>query len=253
MAVDPELRSGLCGESLFPHEQFPFVKSGVPLSRQLRSQRSSTSLRSLRTTPLLPPHLLPQSVPMSIPLFILGGAPGAGKTTIGPGLAEKLNFPFFEGASLVSDEAKAAMSKGVPLSESAHTQWMDDIVDAAYRMEQDSLPKGIVTTCTALTRKVRDRLRNGVHELNQRGSKLELVIIWCNIDKEVSFRRAEGREGHYYNPAMTEWIFSRTEIPCVEGDKKEENTHLVDATQKVENVICEVLKIMEANIKKTEK
>jgi len=190
---------------------------------------------------------------MTVPLFLLGGPPGAGKTTIGPDLAEKVDFPFFEGASLVSDEAKAAMSKGVPLSHSAHTQWMDDIVNAAYRMEQDSSPKGIVTTCTALTRNVRDRLRNGVHELNERGSKLELVIIWCNIDKEVSFQRAEKREGHYYNPQMTEWLFARIEVPGVEGEGKEENTYLVDATQKVENVICEVLKIMEANIKKTEK
>jgi gluconokinase len=186
---------------------------------------------------------------MTIPFFILGGPPGAGKSTIGPGVAEKLDFPFFEGASLVSDEAKAAMSKGVPLSESAHTQWMDDIVNAAYRMEQDSSPKGMVTTCTALTRRVRDRLRKRVHELNERGSKLELVIIWCNIDKEVSFRRAKKREGHYYNPDMTEWLFSRTQVPCVEGDEKEENTYLVDATQNVENVTGEVLKIMEANIK----
>jgi hypothetical protein len=48
---------------------------------------------------------------------------------------------------------------------------------------------------------------------------------------------------------MMEWFFARTEVPCVKGVEKEENTYLVDASQKVQDVVSEVLKIMEINIR----
>jgi hypothetical protein len=51
---------------------------------------------------------------------------------------------------------------------------------------------------------------------------------------------------------MTDWLFKRTEVPCVNGVGKEENTHPVDASPKVEDVISEVLKIMKVNIKAIE-
>jgi gluconokinase len=189
---------------------------------------------------------------MVVPFFILGGPPGAGKSTIGPILAKKLDFSFFEGDSLVSDEAKATMSTGTPFSHETHIQWMDDVVDHAHRLELESSPNGIVATCTSLTKQVRERLRNGVHGLNERGSKLKLVIIWCDINKEGSIKRTEKRKGHHYNPVMTEWLFSRTEVPCVKGTDKEENTYLVDASQKVEDVVSDALKVMEVSIKANE-
>lgn len=189
---------------------------------------------------------------MVVSFFIIGGPPGAGKSTIGPVLAQKLDFAFFEGDTLVSDEAIAELKKGVPFSHETHLQWMDDVINNARRLEVELSPKGIVATCTSLTKQVRERLRNRVHELNERGSKLELVIIWCEINKEESFERSEKRKGHHYNPVMTEWLFERTEVPCVKGTEKEEDTYLVDASQKVEDVICDALKIMEAKVKATE-
>jgi carbohydrate kinase (thermoresistant glucokinase family) len=203
--------------------------------------------------PRLPPSFLsPKTTTMAVSFFIIAGPPGAGKSTIGPILAKKLDFSFFEGDLLVSDEDLAALATGVPFSHEAHLQWMDDIIDNARRVELESSPKGIVATCTSLTKQVRDRLQNRVHELNKHGSKLELAIIWCDISKEESFRRSEKRKGHHYNPVMTEWIFARTEVPCVKGVEKEENIYLVDASQKVEDVICVALKNMEAHIKEIE-
>jgi gluconokinase len=186
---------------------------------------------------------------MTISFFIIAGPPGAGKSTIAPILAKKLDFAFFEGDLLVSDEKLVALAKGIPFTHEAHLQWMDDIINHGRRLELESSPKGIVATCTSLTKEVRERLKNGVHALNERGSKLALGIIWCNVSKEESFRRSEKRKGHHYNPVMTEWLFSRTEVPCVEGIEKEENIFMVDASQKVEDVISDALKDMELFIK----
>jgi gluconokinase len=181
---------------------------------------------------------------MTLPLFIIAGPPGSGKTTIAPVLAKKLNYEFFEGAALVSDEDKAIMSKGAPISKAAHLQWMVDIIKTAHDVEKESSPKGIVTTCTALTKEVRALLLSEVKKLNEQGSKMKLIIIWCDINKEDSIRRTENRKDHYYNPVISDWLFARTQVPCFEGSEKEEDTYFVDASQKVEDVIADALKIM---------
>lgn len=182
---------------------------------------------------------------MTLPLFIIAGVPGAGKTTISPVLAKKLNYEFFEGATLVSDEVKARMSSGEPMTEAEHSQWMVDVIGNGHHLEKESAPKGIVGTCTALTRRVRNMLRNEVKKLNEQGSELKLFIVWLDVTKEESVRRAEARKGHYYNPAMTDWLFARIEIPCTEGAEKEDDTYMVDANQPVEDVIRDALKILD--------
>ena len=122
------------------------------------------------------------------------------------------------------------MTKGTPLSHTAHLRWMDHIIGAAHRLEQRSAPKGIVATCTALTRSARARFRSEVQKFNERGSELEMCIIWCYIDREDSRKRAKKRMDHFYNPVMTDRIFARTEVPCVEGVEKEDKTYLIDAS-----------------------
>lgn len=185
----------------------------------------------------------------TIPFFIVGGPPGAGKSTISPVLAEKLGYKFFEGSALVPDDEKAIMKSGAPMSRGAVVQWVLDIAKTAHDWANESSTKGIVTTFTAITKEFRDLLLSEVHKLNECGNKLEMILIWCDIDKEESLRRTENRKGHYYNPVISDWLFSITEIPCFEGPEKEENTYFVDASQKVEEVIAETLKIMDECIK----
>ena len=179
-----------------------------------------------------------------VPFFIIAGAPGAGKSTIAPILAKTFDYDFFEGSALVSQEDIKAISRGTPMTESAYTQWMIDVVNTAYRFEKESSSKGIVGTCTALERKVRTIARNQSKKLSEEGSKLKLIFIWLEINKEESLRRTKMRTGHYYNPEMTEWIFSLTETPHVEGNEKEENAYIVDASQKVEEVVADALQII---------
>ena len=156
----------------------------------------------------------------TLPLFIIAGPPGAGKATIAPILAKKSGYEFFEGGSLISDEDKAVMSSGSPLSKAAHLQWMINVIKTAHDRENESSPNGIVVTCNALKKEVRALLQSEVQKLNEHGSKLKLIIIWCNINKEESDHRTANRKGRYYNPALSDWIFARIEIPCVEGPER---------------------------------
>ena len=183
---------------------------------------------------------------MTVPFFIIGGPPGAGKSTIAPILAEKLGLEFFEGDALVSDEDKAVLSSGVPLSKAVALRWKLDLIKAAHDLETRSLAlKGIVTSYLALTKEGRALLRSEIKKLNNCGSNLKLIIVWCSINKDESIRRAETRKGHHYNPVISDWLFPRIETPCCEGPEKEENIYLVDANQKVEDVVADTLKIMD--------
>jgi gluconate kinase len=79
---------------------------------------------------------------------------------------------------------------------------MDDMVNNARRLELKSSSKGIVATCTSLMKRVRERMRNEVHELNERGSKLELVIIWIDINRRRVFDRPTSLQPDYDGLAL---------------------------------------------------
>src|SRR5579859_1338150 len=54
-------------------------------------------------------------LPDDIPLFIIGGPAGCGKSTIGTAIANQFQYPFIEGDDLHPPENIAKMSAGHPL------------------------------------------------------------------------------------------------------------------------------------------
>ena len=54
---------------------------------------------------------------------VVMGVTGAGKTTVGPRLAEALGGQFIDGDNLHTDEARAKMSQGQPLTDEDRWPW----------------------------------------------------------------------------------------------------------------------------------
>jgi len=86
------------------------------------------------------------------------GVTGAGKTTIGRRLAAARRLPYLDADDFHSDEAKAKMHAGVPLTEDDREPWLRRL-NAALR---EHVATGAVLACSALTEHARQLLTEGI-------------------------------------------------------------------------------------------
>src|SRR6185369_9778283 len=89
-------------------------------------------------------------------IAVLMGVSGAGKTTIGEGVAQRLGWRFIEGDDYHPKENVAKMAAGIPLEDADRWPWLDLI--AAWIAEQAESGQSTIVTCSALRRAYRDRL-----------------------------------------------------------------------------------------------
>ncbi len=71
-----------------------------------------------------PPHV---AEPFAV---VVMGVSGAGKTTVGRGLAEAIHAEFIDGDDLHTDEARAKMRAGQALTDADRWPWLDRIAAA---------------------------------------------------------------------------------------------------------------------------
>jgi gluconokinase len=136
------------------------------------------------------------------------GVAGAGKTTVGLRLAEALRGQFIVGDDLHTEEARAKMSRGQPLTDDDRWPWLDRIA-AALR---DGMSCGMTTivASSALKRVYRGRLRQRV------GAGLRFVYL--KADRELMRARVAGRRGHYMPASLVDSQFATLEPPDGEPD-----------------------------------
>ncbi|HLW25342.1 MAG TPA: gluconokinase [Steroidobacteraceae bacterium] len=92
-----------------------------------------------------------------LPLLVLMGVSGAGKSTVGALLAERLGSPFLEGDALHPAANVRKMRAGVPLTDIDRRDWLAAL---AQRLEDAvRTGRGLVVACSALKRAYRDMLR----------------------------------------------------------------------------------------------
>lgn len=89
------------------------------------------------------------------------GVQGAGKSTIGKLLAERLGVPFVDGDRLHSQANIERMAGGIALTDAERLPWLRE-VGSVLESGRDG---GIVVVCSALKREYRDLIRNAVPEL----------------------------------------------------------------------------------------
>lgn len=123
--------------------------------------------------------------------IVIMGVTGAGKSTIGSLLSERLNRPLVEGDSLHPPANIAKMSQGIPLNDDDRLPWLKAIaarIDAARRGGQP-----IVVTCSALKRSYRAILADG------RG---DVGFVYLKGSKDLIAGRLAARKGHFMPPQL---------------------------------------------------
>lgn len=130
------------------------------------------------------------------------GVAGSGKSTLGAAVAERMGWPMIEGDDFHSDENRARMRAGVPLSDADREGWLRSLAGELQRH-----PDGAVLTCSALKRNYRDLLR---------AASPELAFVFLDISEDEALWRVRARGQHFFPPELLQNQFETLETPIDE-------------------------------------
>lgn len=148
------------------------------------------------------------------------GVSGAGKSTVGRILADRLGSNFYDADDFHSKENKEKMSKGIPLNDTDREPWL-----LSLRTLIEAQSVNTVLACSALKQSYRDVIT--VPEKN-------IIFVYLKGDKEVLTRRLLERKGHYAGPDLLDSQLETLEEP--------ENALTLDIVNDPENIVEEILK-----------
>jgi gluconokinase len=132
--------------------------------------------------------------------IVVMGVTGAGKSTVGTRLAERIGVPFRDADDFHPPSNIAKMSAGQPLTDDDRWPWLDAIGAhlAAHR------GTGCVVTCSALKRAYRDRLRAAAPGLR---------FVHLHGDVALVAARQAARQGHFMPASLVPSQFATLETP----------------------------------------
>lgn len=159
---------------------------------------------------------------------VVMGVAGAGKTTVGERLAERLNWEFIEGDRLHPRENLAKMQSGQPLTDTDRAPWLAEIAGAidAWRARNAC---GVIT-CSALKRDYRRRIVGG-----RAGVRLIYLVGW----HELIAARLAARSGHFMPVSLLD-----SQLAALEPPGSDENPIVVVVDQPVEWIVDEVAAVL---------
>ncbi len=130
------------------------------------------------------------------------GVSGCGKSHVGALIAEGLGLPLVEGDEFHSEDNRARMRSGTPLTDANRAEWLD-----ALGAQLQCRPAGAVLTCSALKAAYRDRLRAAAPGLR---------FVWLELDAAAAQARVARRPSHFFPAALVATQFDALEPPLHE-------------------------------------
>jgi gluconokinase len=154
-------------------------------------------------------------------VVVIMGVSGAGKTTIGKQLAERLHWSFIEGDVLHPPENVAKMRCGQPLTDADRAPWLGAVAGAidGWRCRGE---RGVIT-CSALKRSYRRQII---------GDRRDVRLVYLEGTREFIARRLAARQGHFMPPTLLDSQFATLEPPGLD-----ENPIAVAIDQPLDEII----------------
>jgi gluconokinase len=177
-------------------------------------------MRSVTLPRLLKQRMLSYKREKRMIVLVMGVA-GAGKTTIGRMLAERLGWVYLEADDFHSEANKAKMSRGEHLTEADRLPWLEAM--HAELQIQSAKGKNVVLACSALNEEYRGILMAG----------LEVKLVYLRGSKELIASRLQHRTGHFAGVAILDDQFAVLEEP--------RNAIVADVAEAPEKIVEEVL------------
>lgn len=138
------------------------------------------------------------TAPRQLPVIVVMGVSGSGKSTVGGLLAERLGVPYAEADDFHPPANIAKMSAGHPLTDADRAPWLDAIAD--WIAERGD--RGGVVSCSALRRRYRDRLRLAAPDL---------FFLHLDGPPELIAARLAARMRHFMPPGLLSSQFEALE------------------------------------------
>jgi gluconokinase len=154
-------------------------------------------------------------------VVVVMGVSGAGKTTVGRGLAARLGWQFADGDDFHSADNVAKMAQGKPLEECDRTPWLQSL--RQFIQQQIAVSQPTVLACSALKADYRHRLQVGP----------QVQFAYLTGDPELIRQRLIQRKGHYMKAALLKSQFASLEVP--------ETALVIDVDQPPEAIVDEII------------
>ena len=124
-------------------------------------------------------------------IVVVMGVSGAGKSTVGRALAERLRWTFADADAYHSPESMAKMREGEGLTEADREPWLQRL----SRLISSHLERGVplVLACSALKSGYRDSLSSDDGRVQ---------FVWLDVPAKTLEERLLKREGHVAGPSL---------------------------------------------------
>jgi carbohydrate kinase (thermoresistant glucokinase family) len=133
------------------------------------------------------------------------GVSGAGKSTTGMLLSERLGWPFRDADSFHPPQNIEKMSRGVPLDDEDRAPWLAAI--AAWIDERLRVGEAGIVSCSALKRSYRQVLLDG---------RERVQLVFLRGHKPLLAARMAARLDHFMPPELLDSQFATLEEPGAE-------------------------------------
>jgi gluconokinase len=153
-----------------------------------------------------------------LPLIVVMGVAGSGKSTIAAGLAQKLGVDFIEGDGLHPRANVDKMVRGLPLTDEDRWPWLEAIgarIEAAR-----AAGMGVVVSCSALKHIYRDHLRKKVQ------GRVRFILL--DGSRDLISKRMLGRKGHFMPQSLLD-----SQLATLERPGPDEDAVILDISQTV--------------------
>jgi gluconokinase len=143
----------------------------------------------------------------NLPIILVTGVSGSGKTTVGAMLAGRLGWKYAEADDFHPRSNVEKMAAGHPLNDEDRKPWLAAI--GRWIDERRAAHQPGVITSSGLKRTYRDILREG---------RPEVRPVFLDGSPELLASRLIARQGHFFAPSMLDSQFADLEPPAPDED-----------------------------------
>lgn len=137
---------------------------------------------------------------LKFPIIVMGVA-GAGKTTVGKLMAQRLKAVFLEGDDYHLSMSVDKVKRGIALKDADRMPWLKSLNQLL--LKQIKQEKRVILACSALKHSYRQVL----------SANVLLSFVYLKIDKSTAIKRLKARKGHFFNSDLIDSQFEALQEP----------------------------------------